>query len=754
MKKKGQYISKKKRQYSGKRVSNQNKNVEKKEVPRKKDNYIPPKKTFSNNTKFIALFVILSITFAVYIPTFQNEVTNWDDQNYVSLKTKDNINGNTMLENLDVETLKKIFYSEDLKERYFMGNYHPLTMLSLNLNYQVTGADEDGETIPWLFQLTNILLHVISTALLFFIILKLFDNLEIAIITALLFGIHTIHVESITWISERKDVLYTAFYLSSLLFYIEYIKKEKIQFIIIAFLFFLLSLLSKAQAVSLAVTFVAVDYFLNRKLLSAKIIIEKIPFVALGMLFGLIAINAQDEGYAIQSGVYGFHKRIAIAGYGFTQYLIKLIIPFNLSAIYPYPDIVDKTIPTYYWLGLIPSFLVGGAGIYFFKKDKKITFAILFFILNILLLLQLIPVGSAMYSDRYAYIPSIGFFIAIAYLSNLITDKKISFLESLSSKIKIGGINITVFHIIIFLYIGLLSYMTIEREHVWKNSLTHWSDVIEKQPKAVVSYNNRGTIYNNTAKEYKENNDYQKFKEYKLLAIDDFSNAIKRKPDYTSAFYNRGSCKKELGAEFSDTALVKEAIKDFDKSIAIDLKFVAAYQERGGAYDFLGEFQKALSDYNTTIQLNPENSEVVINKGVTLGKMGKYKEAIETFDIAININPENASAYSNRGLAKVFAGDDAGAMLDYNKSIELDQTSFKAFHNRAMLLHKNGNIEAAIQDMNKVIEFKKDNAGAAYYTRAIYFLEINKINEACNDLKVATSYNIPGAKEMIEKYCK
>jgi len=751
MKKKGHYISKKKRQYIGKKVSNQN--VTNKETIEKIDNPIISKKTFSNNTKFTVLFAILLITFAVYIPTFQNEVTNWDDQNYVSTKTRDNVNGNTMLEKLNVETIKKIFFSQDPKERYFMGNYHPLTMLSLNLNYQVTGTNENGKTIPWLFQLTNILLHVISTALLFFILLKLFDNLEITIIAALLFGIHTIHVESVTWISERKDVLYTVFYLSSLLFYIEYAKKEKIQFVIISFFFFFLSLLSKGQAVSLAVTLVAVDYFLDRKLLSAKVIVEKLPFIALGMLFGLIAINAQNEGYAIQSGDYGFHKRIAIAGYGFTQYLIKLIAPINLSAIYPYPDIVAKTIPNYFWLGLIPSSLVALAGIYYFKKDKIITFAIAFFILNILLLLQLLPVGSAMYSDRYAYIPSIGFFIAIAYFSTLFTDNKIKQLSFLSSKFKIGNINITLFHIILIIYIGFLSYTTVEREKDWKNSLTHWSDIIEKQPKAVVSYNNRGSIYNDIAKEAKENLDYEKYKKYKLLAIADFTQAIERKPDYTSAFYNRGYSKKELGIEFGDSLLVKEAIKDFDLTIAIDLNFVAAYQERGAAYDYLGKYSKSIIDYNSAIKIEPENAEIIINKGVTLGKIGKYKEAIKTFDIAISKNPENASAYSNRGLAKVFFGDDAGAMEDYNKSLSLDQTSYKSYHNRAMLLHKNGNTEAAIQDLNKVIELNQQDV-KTYYTRGIYYLEINKIKDACKDFKIAVKYNVPGAAEIITKYCK
>ncbi len=762
MKKKGQYISKKKRNYSTTKVPKQNtKNEDNKKNSLKNNNEQKsstqkqqPEKgkvKFSKTNTYIALTVILIITFAVFIPTFENEMTNWDDKSYIGLKSKDNVRGNTMMETLDKETITKIFASEDPKELYWMGNYHPLTMLSINMNFQVSGVDEDGNVEVWFFQLTNILLHVISTALLFFLILKLFENLPIAIMTALLFGVHTIHVESVTWISERKDVLYTAFYLASLLSYVNYVKKEKYLHLALSFIFFILSLLSKAQAVSLAVTLVAVDYLLRRQLLSLKVVVEKTPFILIAFMFGYIAIQAQKAGYAIQDiSHYPFDKRIYIAGHGYTQYIIKLIAPFNLSAIYPYPDILTQTIPGYFKLGLIPVAASAFFVFYYFNKIREITFGIAFFVLNILLLLQLIPVGSAIYADRYAYIPSIGFFVIIAYLTNRFSELNIK-----SLTYKIGNIKISFFHIIIAFYSIFLSFMTIEREKVWASSFSLWSDVIEKQPKAVVAHNNRGSEYNLLSDVADDENDYEKYLENKLLAIKDFDNAILHKPDYTSAFYNRGRSKKDHGIKLNDSTLVKDAILDFNSAISIDLEFVIAYQERAAAHEFLGQFQKAISDYEMGLELEPNNTELSTNLGVTYGKIRDYEKAIEYFDFSIETNPNEPSAYCNRGLAKYYNKDNEGALLDYAKSIELDEDtkSYRAFLNRAMLYNFIGKIELAINDINTAIE-RNPNIPNLYYTRAGYYLRINKKEEACSDFQYAANHGITAAKEKLDKICK
>ena len=130
-------------------------------------------------------------------------------------------------------------------------------------------------------------------------------------------------------------------------------------------LLFVLSLFSKGQAVSLAVTLFIIDFLFKRKLLDKKVLLEKIPFLILAFIFGVIAIKAQQAGNALHdSDSYAFYKRIGFAGYAFTQYLIKLAVPTGLSAIYPYPDIINKSIPGHYWLFLIPALLVAYAFFY------------------------------------------------------------------------------------------------------------------------------------------------------------------------------------------------------------------------------------------------------------------------------------------------------------------------------------------------------------------------------------------------------
>ena len=230
MKKKGQYISKKKKQNYYKKPQQKKAKPEEQEKKQQKEKKIASKtQSISNKKILIAIFGIVLISFIAYFPTFQNEITNWDDNKYIT--------ENPLLKELNGETISRMFLSSDSEELYWMGNYHPLTMLSLNINYQMTGEDEEENINPFIFQLTNILLHLICTILVFFITYLLFKNFPVALMTALLFGVHTLHVESVSWISERKDVLYSVFYFSSLLFYIKYVLENKTKNYIFALIF-------------------------------------------------------------------------------------------------------------------------------------------------------------------------------------------------------------------------------------------------------------------------------------------------------------------------------------------------------------------------------------------------------------------------------------------------------------------------------------------------------------------------------------
>ncbi len=697
-----------------------------------KDILKSPKLNYSieQNKKHLFLFVFLLIvvTFGVFSPTFKNTYTNWDDTKYVG--------ENPLIKPFDTHTIKEMFASETLYKRYWMGNYHPLTMLTLNINYALAKKDAEGNARAFGFQLVNILLHILNTLLVFFIILKLLKNTNAAFFAALLFGVHTLHVESVTWIAERKDVLYTFFYLSSLYLYIIYAQHLKIKYYLFAFFLFLLSLLSKGQATSLAVTIILVDYFYGRKLLSRRLIIEKIPFLILAFIFGLIAIEAQKQGNALQViNSTPFLNRIGIAGFGFTMYLLKLILPVGLSAVYPYPDIIHQTIPAYFWLGLITVAIVVYIWIKSYKKDRVLFFGIGFFIINIFLLLQLLPVGSAIYADRYVYIPSIGFFLIFAYLLTKFTGKKIK------SAFVIVGI-----------YAVLLSGLTLNRIKIWHNSRTLWEDVTHKQPKSVVAWNNLGSEYNRMSNKYFKQNNFEKYKFYKQKSLKCFDNAIERKPDYSSAFYNRGFAEFDLGEKMNDTSLVFDALKDFNRSIAIDLTFVNSYQQRAAVFDWLKEYKKALTDYNYALTLSPNNAEIYVNRGITKGKTGDFEAALKDFDKAILLNPKMANAYSNRGLDYAFMKKYNYALADYNKSIELKPQA-NTYFNRAMTYFNLKKYQQAINDFQNAIDMNYRLAAVFYY-KAICEKEVKKNQQACLDMKTAAEKKYPLAIALVDKFCK
>ena len=693
----------------------------------KKTHHFAQKQTESQSIKlqniYIAAVIIIVLTVLAYIPAFKAELTNWDDKNYVL--------ENPTLKEITPENLKTIFTS------YYMGNYHPLAMLSLSLDYKIGGENKEGEINAWIYHFTNILLHIINSLLVFWLVYLLIKRFDVAFFAALLFGVNTLHVESVAWVSERKDVLYALFFIASLIAYLYYIDKKQAKYYFLSLLLFILSLFSKGQAVSLAVSLVAIDFLFDRELLNRKVILEKIPYFILALIFGIIAIYAQKEGNALHGEEsYAFYKRIAFAGYAFSQYLIKLFVPNNLSAIYPYPDIINKTVPAYYWLFLIPSLSVVYLFFYFLKRNKIYAFSIAFFIINIVLLLQLIPVGSAIMADRYAYIPSIGFFIFLSYALFRQIDK--NHRKALSTKIFMG------------IYVLFLTVLSFNRCKVWQNSMTLWDDTIEKSPKAVVAWNNRGSTKD-------------RLKDHKG-AIEDFTKAIIYKPDYKHAFYNRGMARKELAKETGDTSLFRPALADFDKALSFDEQFVEAYHSRAVTTENYADnirdagkrkklLLKALKDYDKALELNPEYEEALVNRGVAKGKLGMLKEAIADFNKALELNPDNPSTYSNRGLANDHAGDYQAAITDYNKAIQLDPEFVTAYLNRGITYRKMKKFNEAINDFSKLIELDNKNA-AAYYFRGLSFLQLNKKEQACEDLNNALKLGHINASQAIKQYCQ
>ncbi len=499
--------------------------------------------------KFL-LFALILITTAIYFRSLNNQLTTWDDKNYIT-------------ENKDIRTLDGDSLNYTLKKTfrsYVMGNYHPLTMLSYCIEYRKYKLN------PKPYHVTNFIIHLLNTLLVFAFIVLLTRQQWVAFITALLFAIHPMHVESVAWAAERKDVLYSFFYLSALCIYLIYLGKEKGKWILYLFTFFLfiMGVLSKAMAVSLPITFFFLDYFTGRKI-TLKVVLEKLPFILAACFFGYIAIEAQKSASALDVTHYNFFDRILFTSYALMMYLWKFIAPINLSCFYDYPIKQNGMYPTIFYaapiLILVLTFLIYRS--IRFKKD--VLFGAVFFFITIVLVLQILPVGGAIIADRYTYLPYIGiFFILARWINNLLEDR--------SEKLR--SYKLLTITVLIFFSIGCC-YLTIQRCKIWHDSITLWNNAIEQYDSAPKSFNGRGDAYN-IAKQYDK-------------AIPDFNRAIQLKYDYPEAYYNRGLAYYYLGK-------YDEAIKDYTSAIQYGPQLAVAYYNRAGAYFTIQNFKPALED--------------------------------------------------------------------------------------------------------------------------------------------------------------
>nr|MBA3705771.1 hypothetical protein [Bacteroidota bacterium] len=339
---------------------------------------------------------ILAFTLITYAPSVKNDfIRGWDDGAYLF--------ENDYLHGFSAANLKHIFTQEE------QGNYHPLTMLSYAIEYKLFGIDN-----PMPYHIDNLILHLLIISLIFYFIFLLTKNYFISFGVMLLFGIHPMHVESVVWISERKDLLYTLFFLLSIVNYIKYTSLEsQKKYLYYSLIFFVIACLSKGMAVSLAGIIILIDIFQNRKF-DKKTIVEKIPFFVIAVFFGLLAVKMQ--GSSVQPDIpFTVSERLRIVNYTVIAYFQKLLAPVNLCGFYPYPSKPENNeIASYFWFFPIAVAAIAAITLYSLKYTKIIFFSLGFFLVTILLVLQILPVGGASMADRYAYVPSIGFFLLMA----------------------------------------------------------------------------------------------------------------------------------------------------------------------------------------------------------------------------------------------------------------------------------------------------------------------------------------------------
>jgi len=566
---------------------------------------------------FIWILIVTAITAICFFPMLKNNFTNWDDEFYV-------IN-NALLRGPDWQGI----FSQPV-----VSNYHPLTIISLAVNYAISGLD------PSSYLIFNLFLHLLNTSLVFYFIWMISDkNMWVAGFTALIFGIHPMHVESVAWVSERKDVLYTLFFFLSLIQYWRFLQTGKSSSFWFCFLLFILSLLSKPAAIILPLVLLLLDYWKGRTI-TLKVIAEKIPFFFFALFFAIVTIKIQSHEAIAGLDLYPLWSRPLFASYVIMIYFFRFFVPYPLSAFHPYPQPEHLGWPVFISPFFIIALLVF---IWYQRKNKLVIFGILFFIINLLLVLQIISIGTTIISERYTYVPYTG----LAFLFSMVLNK------NYNATVK------PVKWLILAVIIVAFGILTFQRTQVWNNSGSLWDDVIEHYPNAPQPRCSRAnyTLRLPTANQSEKDANFEQ-------ALNDCNIAIKANPNHAPAYENREFI-------FYNLARYNEAISDATTLIKLDPENPLGYAIRGASYVYLNEPGKALTDLNKSLSINPDNVFALENRALLFyNSFKKYAEAITDFTNAININPQQGSYYLNRSYCYYRLGDFVKAKSDAQLALQ------------------------------------------------------------------------------------
>lgn len=707
-------IVKKKQEPKGNRDSRiKSKNTEKNNIGQPQQQLHLTYSRTSNTLTWASALFVACITFIVYLPALQNGFVNWDDHLYV-------------FENQNILSISLGFLKWSLTG-VVAGLWHPLTMFSLALDYAIWGME------PWGFHLTNILFHTFNTFLVLILVVRLIEcsgieqdrfrkkTLVTGVVTALLFGIHPLHVESVVWISERKDVLCALFFLLSILAYLKYFITKRALFYGASLMSFAMALMSKPMAVTLPIVLIILDFYPLKRWKTVRelkqVLLEKIPFFALSISAALITIWAHMSHGGIKTlEAFPLTTRVFVAVSAIIFYLLKMIMPVNLAPFYPYPK--DVALFKLEYAGSLALFLlITLLCIWIFKKKRLFSVIWLYYVATLIPVIGILQVGNQAAADRYTYLPSLGPFLLVGVGVGTAFERCPRCRKAIA--------------VFLLLLSGLLINKTVTQTTLWKDSITLWSYEIKLFPRVEIAYNSRGIAYSKLG-------DY-------LAAVIDYTKAIEINPGYAEAYFNRGN------ASYIGLGNYMQAIMDYTKAIEIDSEYAVAYSNRGSAYTKLGNYAQAIVNYNMAVKLNPRDVEAYYNRGNAYTELGNYAQAIAAYDMAIKLNPRHANAYISRGNVYNNLGDDAQAISDYTKAIEINPTYTEAYYNRGNAYFALGNHQLAMKDYNMTIELNPKyvraygNRGSIYNIFGHFQDAIKDYSKAIElDPKDATAYKLRG----------
>jgi hypothetical protein len=528
-----------------------------------------------------------------------------------------------------------------------VSNWHPLTWISHMIDVELFGLQ------PGWHHLTNLFFHLASTLLLFLGLHRMTRALWQSAFVAALFALHPLHVESVAWVAERKDVLSTFFWMLSMGIYVSYVARPGLTRYLMLLLCFALGLMAKPMLVTLPFVLLLLDYWPLQRLEQKKppqevpkplskakkkgksppppvkapvqpavsqwilirpLLTEKIPLFVLAVLSSIVTYLVQRHGGAVKTlEAFSLGARVANALVSYVAYMVKMLWPSNLAVFYPHPASwpLWQVLGSVALLTAITVLAIRGA-----KKRPYVPVGWLWYAGTLVPVIGIVQVGTQAMADRYTYIPLVGLFIMIAWAVPELLNKwpyRRQALVALS----------TVCLLCLFL-------LTWRQVGYWRNSITLYDHTLEATDRNSLIHNSRGVVYMGLA-------NYSQ-------AIADFDRAIEIDPRYAKAYNNRGVACMNL-------ANYPQAIADFDRAIEIYPQYGKAYNNRGLAYMGLADYPQAIADFDRAIEIDPRLGEAYYSRGKAYGSLGNREHAIDDIRTAARLGHEGARNFlRSRGI--------------------------------------------------------------------------------------------------------
>jgi protein O-mannosyl-transferase len=583
-------------------------------------------------TDLLVCLGLVAVTWAVFGQTLAHEFVNFDDHVYV-------YENPLVVRGLSTEGIIDAFTHTHAR------NWHPLTTVSHVLDCQLYGLNAGGH------HLTNVILHTISVLLLFLVFKQMTGGLWQSAFVAALFAIHPLHVESVAWIAERKDVLSAVFFMLTLAAYARYARAPSPARYLLVALLFAFGLMSKPMLVTLPFVLLLLDYWPLGRLGGQKsevgsrlrrLITEKVPLFALSVLSCIATLFAQRQGSSAIDQL-PFLWRLNNTFVSYFTYIWQMLWPARLAVFYPHPNnrlpLVEVTVAIAFLVGV--SLLV-----ICLRRTKPYLVTGWFWYLGMLIpVIGLVQVGEQAHADRYTYLPHIGLYIMIAWMvGDLLSEP-----TPRAGRALVG--------VVAAIAIMSLGVRALGQASYWKNSETLWNHTLAVTGENDVAHNNLGFLFLRSGELDK--------------AISQFQAALNIRSRNTETHYSLGAAliQSNLGNALARKQLWDEAIDHLQEAVRLRPDYVDAYFNLGSVLFQQGRIDQAIAQWQKALAIRPRDAEAHRNVARALRKQGNVKEAISEYEQALNIVPEDSLALNN--LAWILATSSDASMRDGARAVTL-----------------------------------------------------------------------------------